>query len=284
MGCTTCGSRRAYPLQKSNYTKIIFCFKCWSLFFISNILNELDHEPDFMASHYQEVLNKEGEEKNYCEILKMLSIYLETPNQNIAIHDFGCGPGDFMYFAKNQGFTVTGNDIWDEMIGIAKHKGLNVYLGPFDIEKHKNLSAITFLCVLAHMDEPWKSVSSASKSLSKQGIIYFHTPRFCAIDFVSIFLYFTSFTLYSRMLNRRVNQSHRRIYSKKGLKIELQNANLSTLSLKISRGYGLKYSQYFKSMGFSSKTSLKIEQALIKFRLEKALPRNRWSVYCNPNK
>lgn len=284
MNCPTCQSKRAYPLQKSNYTKIVFCFRCLSLFYISNIPNELDHEPDFTASQYQEVLNTEGEEKNYNEILKMLSIYLEIPNHDITIHDYGCGPGDFMYFAKNQGFNVTGNDVWNEMISIAKQKGLNVYLGQFDIEKHKNLSAITFLCVLAHMDEPWKSISSASQSLSKQGVIYFHTPRFCAIDFVSIFLYFTSFKLYSKMLNRRVNQSHRRIYSKKGLKIELQNANLNILDLNISRGYGLKYSEYFKSMGFSGKTSVKIEKNVKKFKLEKALPHNRWSVYCKPYK
>ena len=86
------------------------------------------------------------------------------------------------------------------------------------------------------------------------------------------------------MLNRRVNQSHRRIYSKKGLKIELQNANLNILDLNISRGYGLKYSEYFKSMGFSGKTSVKIEKNVKKFKLEKALPHNRWSVYCKPYK
>lgn len=280
MRCETCDSRFLWALKRISWERIVFCLSCKSLFYLSEHKALVDHDEDFTARNYLETINLDGEIREYRKILETLIEMLPAHEINNYLHDVGCGTGHFLTLAKEYGFETTGNDIWDEMIFLSKKSGHNVYLGPFNPSKHFKLHIITMLCVLAHMDAPWLEVQKIISALNQKGILYFHTPRMCVLDYLAIASFILSGKSFPNLLNRRVNKSHRRIYSQKALSAELEKVGLKILKIEKRNVYGLKYSEYLKSIGLSSKKALKIGEFIAETSIDRFFPRNRWSVYC----
>ena len=251
--CPTCNSASCLDLGKISFNSNKLCVNCFSLFHLSASEDESHHDPGMTADRYLEILNCDSEQQNYRYVLSSISGFLPKSTKKHTLHDVGCGTGHFLKAARDYGFQVSGNDIWNDMIEIVKKENLDAYLGIFDSRKHTNLSVITYLCVIAHMDNPWKSLQESSLSLMENGVIYLHTPRLCLIDYVSLFLYFISFKRYSKLLYRRINKNHRIIYSSRALKIAIKNAGFDILRIKKTQGYGLKYAAYLTSLSMGLK-------------------------------
>lgn len=244
----------------------------------------VDHDEDFTAINYMEALDIDNEMQEYKNILKNLIEMLPSNGKKKTLHDVGCGTGHFINLATESGFKTSGNDTWDQMIFLAKKSGCNVYLGTFNPRKHKELNAATMLCVLAHMDNPWTEIREIIGSLNKDGILYFHTPRMCLIDFIAIACLILSGTLSPALLMRRVSKSHRRIYSRKALFIELEKIGLKIVQIEKRKAYGLKYKEYLTSLGLSKNLATKLAVSITKIGLDRFFPKNRWSVYCTISK
>ncbi len=278
--CETCCSRFLWILKRNSWERIVFCLSCKSLFYLSEHKALVDHDEDFTAFNYLAALNFESEVREYRRILETLIEMLPAHEVKKTLHDVGCGTGHFVSLATEYGFETTGNDIWDQMIFLSEQSGHNVYLGPFNPSKHSELHTVTMLCVLAHMDNPWSEVRKIKRSLNLNGILYFHTPRMCLLDYLAIASYLLSATSFPNLLMRRVNKSHRRIYSQKALSTELEKVGLKILKKEKRNVYGLKYSEYLASIGLSSKKALKIGEFIAETGIDRFFPRNRWSVYC----
>lgn len=279
MKCPTCASKFQLTLGNIEPHSNRLCLMCRNLFHIPQNPNAPDHDSNFTAQRYSDILNLVDEEQNYLHIIETIKSLLPASTGTLTLHDFGCGTGNFMKVAQDHGFEVTGNDIWSEMIDIVRKKELTGYLGEFDAEMHSNLSVITFLCVIAHLDNPWMAIQKTSKSISKDGIIYLHTPRLCMIDFVAICLFFLTFKKSSRLLYRRININHRIIYSERALRIAAKEAGFEILAIEKTRGYGLKLSAYFTSLGMAPKLAEIMESLFLFTHLNKLLPQNRWLVF-----
>ena len=82
--------------------------------------------------------------------------------------DLGCGSGDHSLYFKKQGFDVTSIDLSQEMIGLCKEKGLNVFL--MDIEdlqfRNDSFDGIWAVTSLLHIPK-----SKLSKLIKKFGAI-----------------------------------------------------------------------------------------------------------------
>jgi cyclopropane fatty-acyl-phospholipid synthase-like methyltransferase len=98
----------------------------------------------------------------YIEELKKLNVK--------TILDIGCGTGGFMLKAKEAGFDVVGIDISEEMINLAKEKGLEVY--------HKDLckfsgefdACVAIFDVVNYMDDEYlKNFFKCVKNVLKEG-------------------------------------------------------------------------------------------------------------------
>jgi cyclopropane fatty-acyl-phospholipid synthase-like methyltransferase len=98
----------------------------------------------------------------YIEELKKLNVK--------TILDIGCGTGGFMLKAKEAGFDVVGIDISEEMINLAKEKGLEVYhkdlcefTGQFD-------ACVAIFDVINYMDDEYLSnFFKCVKNVLKEG-------------------------------------------------------------------------------------------------------------------
>ncbi len=112
----------------------------------------------------------------YIEELKKLNVK--------TILDIGCGTGGFMLKAKEAGFDVVGIDISEEMINLAKEKGLEVYhkdlcefSGEFDV-------CVAIFDVVNYMDDEYlKNFFKCVKNvLKKDGYFLFDINTFYGFD------------------------------------------------------------------------------------------------------
>jgi len=277
--CETCNARKILQLVRSQNGATYLCTGCRQLMYI-NFTVAIDRDMGYTVSEFKNAKDEKAENTFQKDILKKLNQWLPLQKDPYSLHDVGCGTGSFLSLASQGGFFVSGNDIWNEVLeeAILLH-GDKVYLGPFDRTRHHNLSAITFLCVIAHFDKPWELIKSLKFCLSPGGIIYFYTPKLCAIDYFCIFLSKFPFNCTGKFLKRRVNNGHRRIYSRKALSIEISKLGFETISLQPIRRYGVRFSRYFLSLGFSKANAVFFGWCLSELGLQKFLPKNQWEVY-----
>jgi len=83
----------------------------------------------------------------YIEELKSLKVQ--------TILDIGCGSGGFMLKAKEAGFDIVGIDISEEMINLAKQKGLEVYNKDLCEFKGKFDACVAIFDVINYMDREY---------------------------------------------------------------------------------------------------------------------------------
>jgi len=86
------------------------------------------------------------------------------------ILDIGCGTGGFMLKAKKAGFEVVGIDISEEMINLAKSKGLEVYHKDLCEFEGKFDACVAIFDVINYMnDEYLKNFFKCVKNVLKEG-------------------------------------------------------------------------------------------------------------------
>jgi len=112
----------------------------------------------------------------YIEELKKLNI--DT------ILDIGCGTGGFMVKAKEAGFKVVGIDISEEMINLAKQKGLEVYHKDLCEFEGKFDACVAIFDVINYMDDEYlKNFFKCVKNvLKKDGYFLFDVNTFYGFD------------------------------------------------------------------------------------------------------
>jgi len=98
----------------------------------------------------------------YIDELKKLNVK--------TILDIGCGTGGFMLKAKKAGFEVVGIDISEEMINLAKSKGLEVYHKDLCEFEGKFDACVAIFDVINYMnDEYLKNFFKCVKNVLKEG-------------------------------------------------------------------------------------------------------------------
>jgi 2-polyprenyl-6-hydroxyphenyl methylase / 3-demethylubiquinone-9 3-methyltransferase len=101
--------------------------------------------------------------------------------KNAKILDVGCGAGFLTNPLAKRGFNVTGIDISNDSLLVAKEfdqtKKVNYLYGsayelPF---KNASFDAVSALDVIEHVENPAKLISEASRVLKPNGLFFFHT-------------------------------------------------------------------------------------------------------------
>lgn len=125
-----------------------------------------------IAKKYEEEAKKDWEDKKYVEL------FLNYLNNNASILDIGCGTGELLKYYQDKDFTVTGLDVSEEMIKIAKEKVPSsnfVKISIYDIdkvkEKYDGISA-TFVLVHIPKEKINEVVGKIYERLNKGGIFF----------------------------------------------------------------------------------------------------------------
>lgn len=216
-------------------------------------------------------------------VLVELEQVLKARNLELKVFDIGTGSGEFLKEAQDLGFKVAGSELSSTAASVAKRKfGFEIVVENYeDLDLVESECAVTMFCVLAHSSNPELLLKSIHQSLQSGGILYFHTPRFCTIDILAIFINRITLGRMNRLLLRRIGGDHKRIYSEKSLSALLKQAGFTDFTICSEIGYGLKKEFYFTAMGIPqilSKVIAFLLNIVSKFSL---LPRNVFSVYAS---
>jgi 2-polyprenyl-3-methyl-5-hydroxy-6-metoxy-1,4-benzoquinol methylase len=174
--CTNCGVNYASPLKIDNYIynsiyKNVERVPGYSRYYklSESILTEKD-PLDFISKS----------EDCYYAVIEYLKKDIKN-NKKVKIIEIGCGQGYLTYALKSAGFNITGIDISQEAIILAKKKyGGNYYCGNLEsfIKKTKGKPGY-IICteLIEHLENPIHFVKNMLSLVSKGGKLIVTTPN-----------------------------------------------------------------------------------------------------------
>lgn len=108
---------------------------------------------------------------------KLIKSYLQEPGRLL---DLGCGTGDFLVHAQNNGWVAFGTEPNEQARTLAKNKGLTVAssLDPWT----KTFDAITMWHVLEHVYDLEEQIIWLKEHLAQEGKVFVAVPNFESYD------------------------------------------------------------------------------------------------------
>jgi 2-polyprenyl-3-methyl-5-hydroxy-6-metoxy-1,4-benzoquinol methylase len=105
--------------------------------------------------------------------------HLEQKKPKGIILDVGCSSGQFLYFAREKGFSGVGIEINKRTADIARSNGFEIHNGFLDTAPFpKNSFDIIYLGdVIEHVNDPQKFVETSLSFLKHDGIVVVSTPN-----------------------------------------------------------------------------------------------------------
>lgn len=265
---------------------VIQCSRCGSTFFEFGAGDAVSHNTQYSGEvgyqRYLEAANETSLSVRHDATLDRLSTLLggvERPK----IFDVGAGGGDFLGKARARGFGIAGNEVSQPAIEVCRQRhGIELAFGD-DLERIASdvhgYDAVTMWCVIAHVDDPRRLLRGARALLRSGGILFLSTPRYCVIDRLALLLRRLSGDRYRRMFDRRINNAHRRQYSRKGMESLLEQEGLIPIEVAPAVGYGLHMISYLHSIGIPDLIARPASKILELFAKGGMAPKNILVVY-----
>jgi SAM-dependent methyltransferase len=287
--CPACGNARMRLLSTPRPEYVEQCSSCGSAFFYfgyfgaAEAVSHMDqYNVDADYQGYLKSLNEPSLTQRHRETIAQLAGMLsdvERPN----VFDVGAGGGSFLAAAQESGFRIAGNEISQPAIDACRDRyGIELALGD-DLTalaaKSSDHDAVTMWCIIAHVDDPAELLRGVRALLKPDGVLFFCTPRYCAIDRGALLLRRVTRDRYRQVFDRRINQHHRRQYSQRGIEALLRREGFTPMSVDPVTAYGLHMEAYLTSIGLPSFISRPVGKALEWLATKGLLPRNTLNVY-----
>jgi SAM-dependent methyltransferase len=262
------------------------CSSCGSAFFSFGAAEAVSHmdlyndEADYQG--YLKAINEPSLTQRHKETIAQLAVMLSDVERP-SVFDVGAGGGSFLAAAQESGFRIAGNEISQPAIAACRDRyAIELAFGD-DLTalaaKSSEYDAVTMWCIIAHVDDPAELLRGVRALLKSDGVLFFCTPRYCAIDRAALLLRRLTGDRYRRMFDRRINAGHRRQYSRRGIEALLRREGFTPISVDPVIQYGLHMEAYLTNIGLPRSISRPIGKALERLASKGLLPRNTLNVY-----
>lgn len=192
--CVSCKSKNHYIISHKDGFIFRKCNECETVF--------ISPRPDPKALQWwysnsehvkdsQEILEKTADKRTqiYNDRIDKLFKRISPPVKSLL--EIGCGTGEFLKLLKGikPELEITGIDISDEAVGLAKEKGVNCL--NFSAEEFAEKSTEQYDLVLAfevleHVFYPFSLIKSLLELEKKGGKIYMTMPNYLSYDFLQV--------------------------------------------------------------------------------------------------
>ncbi len=253
--CPACGAGhpRAASASRRTGSVVATCRRCGAHWLTNpspgqEIAESYDFDRDtyaaFVAAKRQGTL-----EGAYEATLQRLDQVILSGGRDL--FDVGAGAGEFMALARERGFEPHGNELAPGAIEMAREQtGVELHHGDLSTLEGENLyDAVTMWCVLAHVPDPDDLLAQIHRVLKPGGVLFLQTPRWSAMDTTALTLARLTRGRSVRVLDRRVNDSHMVLYSRRGLTAQAERAGFEVVSAEPVARYSLKTDSYLRSLG-----------------------------------
>jgi 2-polyprenyl-3-methyl-5-hydroxy-6-metoxy-1,4-benzoquinol methylase len=282
--CHVCGSAVSIRIYRSRRTGLSAqrCAGCRLVAVDEGQVPEEVHDPSSEAAKYANYLSAQRtdglRERHLTALHRMMD---GAASERPRLFDVGAGAGDFLGLARAEGFEVAGNEISKAAIETCRERhGIELHHGDIAaLDLDGQFDAMTMWCVLAHVPEPAALLSDAFRLLRPGGLLYFHTPRWCAIDQVGLAALRATGGRVSHVMDRRITRAHRRLYDRRNLAALLMRVGFAPVTVEPVAGYSLRTRSYLSSMGLPAAVCGPVAGIADAFVERGWIPRNILDVY-----
>ena len=194
--CPWCQSEKAHKhLSLKDYFltqepfEIMVCEECGLLYTTPKPFDEKIGDYYKSDEYYSHQENKKGFIPRVYEAVKSVNlkhkIAIATQGKEPGrLLDIGCGVGDFLHFAEQNGWQCTGAEPSDDASSIAKKRIKAEIMLPKDLEKlpDESFDVITMWHVLEHVSDLQWQVNQLNRLLKKGGRLVIALPNFRSYD------------------------------------------------------------------------------------------------------
>ena len=194
--CPWCQSENAHlHLKLKDYFltqepfEIMVCEDCGLLYTTPKPSDEKLGEYYKSEEYYSHQENKKGFIPRIYEAVKSVNlkhkIAIATEGKKHGeLLDIGCGVGDFLHLAEQNGWQCTGAEPSEDAAAIAKNRVKGEIMQPIDLEKLPNESfdVITMWHVLEHVSDLQWQVNQLNRLLKKGGRLVIALPNYNSYD------------------------------------------------------------------------------------------------------
>lgn len=194
--CPWCQSEKAHThLSLKDYFltqepfEIMVCEDCGLLYTTPKPSDEKTGDYYKSEAYYSHQENKKGFIPRVYEAVKSVNlkhkIAIATQGKEPGrLLDIGCGVGDFLHFAEQNGWQCTGAEPSEDAASIAKKRIKAEIMLPKDLEKFpdESFDVITMWHVLEHVSDLQWQVNQLNRLLKKGGRLVIALPNFMSYD------------------------------------------------------------------------------------------------------
>lgn len=191
--CPVCASSNSKYLFQIQQGQLIECDNCHLFYYtpqpsaqeLENFYNSEDYRNEFSESLMS---GTEFASNRYLQFEKALKKYtpkvLTQSSRNLL--DIGCGTGDFLQIANQNGWQVSGTEISTKAVQeISKKTSFSIFSGDIlslDLPQ-KNYDVITLYHVIEHLIAPNEFLKRIRELLKPGGLFFLETPNIGGIGF-----------------------------------------------------------------------------------------------------
>lgn len=255
--CEACGSTHihVYPPSRRSGRVIIRCRAC-DLRFLSNP-DDAGTIEQFYGEYDREIFaiwldaKRSGMiDKTWRSTIDRLTTMLGG-SAGRTLFDVGSGDGAFLDVARSRGFDVVGNELSPGAVELARDTfDIGLHLGDLStIEGSDLANAVTMWCVLAHVPHPDALMADSFRILKPGGVLFMQTPRWSAMDATALTLSRATGGRMSRVIDRRLSDTHMRLHSKRSMRQMLERLGFEVIAVESRVRYTLETTHYLHSLG-----------------------------------
>ncbi len=213
---------------------ILRCKECNLLFFDPDRSDGLDDSYWNNKQHVGIYENQEVQNDFEVEFKKRIKSINDLVSHGMLL-DIGCGLGDFLRVARENGWKVCGVEIASVAVEYARKKyGLDVYQGTVENcdFSDESIDVVTMWDVIEHIQNPRQALSAIRSKLKKGGMLVIKTPNDNSLfKSLSRFVYFISAKKISFLLKYVYYIPHYYCYNKQSLSRMLEKFGFKVVKI-----------------------------------------------------
>lgn len=188
--CPVCDTKKNKKILQFQIYSVIECTKC-NLQYIYPMPTQLELKKLYQREYFFCDLPGVKGYKNYQKLTHYLLEearrklkFIKNFTNSKKILDVGCGTGIFLKVAKENKFSVFGNDLSPFAIKRLKSEGIEVFEGSIENEifPKEEFEIVTAWDVIEHTKDLKDSIKSIWKTLKKDGYLFITTPNTDSYD------------------------------------------------------------------------------------------------------
>lgn len=273
--CPACREKdlRLYPLSRRTRRQNFRCRECGMVGWTDRPTPDLDHAGEVITvgldqvsvderSQWFDTKSAESGEDMWSEAIALVDKLVGDPAGR-RWYDIGAGDGKFLAMAREHGYAVRGNDLFEAAPEIARSRyGVQLDLGDLRNLDLEPQDVVSLWCVIAHNHDPLSLLRAVADVIRPGGVIYLQTPHRSAVDRLALRTLAATGGRFSRWTDRRIAEHHWFLHTPRSITRMLEQAGFVDVEVRPVPLYTRSSGEYLRSMGANERAAERLGRGI----------------------